>query len=75
MARSDRDTLIRMIGTMPADELLAIGAAEPNLLINWKRQAVQILGCGGSIVASLGWTRTQSAGFDALGFGTQSEDN
>ena len=73
MATSDRDTLIRMIGEMPAEELLAVDAAETNLLINWKRKAVQILGCGGSVVASLGWTRTQSVGFDALGLGTRSD--
>lgn len=74
MARSDRDTLIRMIEKMPADELLAIDAAEPNLLINWERHAVQILGCGGTVVAALGWTRTQSVGFDALVFDPRSDN-
>ncbi len=68
MARSDRDTLIRLIRMMPADELVAIDTAEPNLLVNWKRRAVQILGCSGTVVASLGWTPTQSVGFDALGY-------
>lgn len=66
LAKGDRDTLIRLIQTMPADELLAVDATEPNILVNWKRQAVQILGCGGTVVASLAWTPTQASGLEAL---------
>ena len=66
LAKDDRDTLIRLIQTMPADELLAVDAAEPNILVNWKRQAVQILGCGGMVVASLAWTPSHALGLEAL---------
>lgn len=66
LAKGDRDTLIRLIQTMSADELVAVDATEPNILVNWKRQAVQILGCGDTVVASLAWTPTQASEFDAL---------
>ena len=66
LTKGDRDTLIRLVQTMPADELVAVDAAEPNILVNWERQAVQILGCGGTVVASLAWTPSQASGFDAL---------
>ncbi len=66
LAKGDRDTLMRLIQAMPANELVSVDATEPNILINWKRQAVQILGCGGAVAASLAWTPTQASGFDAL---------
>ena len=66
MTRNERDILIRLVISMPATELMAIDVEEPNFQINWKRKAIQILGCGGTVVASLGWTPDQRSEFDTL---------
>lgn len=55
------DRILEIIPEIPGQQLLAMDEAEPNLLLNVERQAIQVLGCEGLVVASVEMTPGQRA--------------
>ena len=55
------DRILEIIPEVPGQQLLAMDEAEPNLLLNLERQAIQVLGCEGLVVASVEMTPGQRA--------------
>ena len=55
------DGILELIPEIPGQQLLAMDEAEPNLLLNMERQAIQVLGCEGLVMASVEMTPGQMA--------------
>jgi hypothetical protein len=55
------DRILELIPEIPGQQLLAMDETEPNLLLNMERQAIQVLGCEGLVVASVEITPDQRA--------------
>ena len=63
LASLDLTTVAGLIPELSSDELTAMHAEEPNLLLNLERNAVQVLGCQGLVLASVELTPSQVAQF------------
>ncbi|MDE2876050.1 MAG: hypothetical protein OXU69_06445 [Gemmatimonadota bacterium] len=63
---SDLETVLELVSEMPVREVIAMHETEPNLFFHSTRQAVQVLGCGGLVVAMIELTASQKADLEAI---------
>ena len=62
LAPDELNTVVELIPDLSLRALVALHDAEPNLLLNVERQAVQVLGCQGLVLASVEltpWQKTE----------------
>ena len=58
--------MLELIPQIRTQQLVVMDREDPNLFVNRKRRAVQILGCQGLVLASVDLTTTQAAALDSL---------
>lgn len=67
LAPGELNVVVDMLATLPAKEIAALHEAEPNLTLNRGRSAVQVLGCQGTVLASVALGPSRVRALEALG--------
>lgn len=67
LAPNDLDIVVDLLSELSAEEIVAIHDAEPNVTFNDRRLAVQVLGCQGTVLASVPLATHQHRAFGMSG--------
>lgn len=66
LASSELNVVVDLLPELPAEDLVALHETEPNVTFNRDRLAVQVLGCQGTVLASVPLTSDQHRSLTAL---------
>ena len=66
LALTDLEAVRELLPTIPIERILALQSAESNLILHRERQTVQILGCGGLVLANVELTGNQKSTLEEL---------